>query len=230
MAKKMLFLDFGGCIDAPGIHPRNVYWDHFSSFYLEKGIDRERFQEAYSKADLQMMTSGEAAAMGLGEFNRYNIGLIDQHFKSTKSGVSELENIADQMTRQISIWIKESRLHLREIRNKTEMGIISNFTGNLSVILKEFDLNSLFSSVTESFYERVSKPDPAIFLAALGKHGLSPDQAIYVGDNFKNDIQPAKELGFWTVHFMAKGETSGEAKSNLANAHIHSLGEIHSML
>jgi len=226
MARKILFLDFGGCIDAPGIHPRSVYWNSFSSFYFSRGVDREAFQEAYSLADKQMMASGEATRLGLKEFNRHNIRLIDQNLNSTKSGIGELEALGDQMTLQISAWIKESRIHLQEIRKKTEMGVISNFTGNLSVILREFDLLPLFSSVTESFHAGVSKPDPAIFLSALKKHGLAPEQAAYVGDNLKNDINPARKMGFYTIHFLAKEDK----QSDVADASIYSLGELSEFL
>ena len=35
----------------------------------------------------------------------------------------------------------------------------------------------------------VEKPDPAVFHAALTKAGVKPEEAVYVGDDYNNDVQ-----------------------------------------
>ena len=65
MAIRSLFFDFGGCIDAPGIHTRTLFWDAFRAAGLMPADQREVFQEAYTAADQRMMETGEAKAMGL---------------------------------------------------------------------------------------------------------------------------------------------------------------------
>ena len=43
------------------------------------------------------------------------------------------------------------------------------------------------------------KPHPAIFEAALGKLGVQPQDALFVGDRRYEDVRGAKELGMTTV-------------------------------
>jgi FMN phosphatase YigB (HAD superfamily) len=183
-----LFFDFGGCIDAPGIHTRSLFWDAF----VTEGYQGERsvFQEAYTRADQRMMSSGEAKTLRLEEFNSHNAGLIAADLGLSARGAG------DRVTDLMRGYIAHSRSVLVGLKGY-ELGVISNFTGNLEVILREFALRDLFTTVTESFYAGCSKPDPRIFQAALGSR--DPRTCLYIGDNPKNDVAPAKALGMTTV-------------------------------
>ena len=51
------------------------------------------------------------------------------------------------------------------------------------------------------------KPDPMAFIACLNQLNLSPDQVVYVGDDWHNDIQGALKAGIkpiWIKHYMVK--------------------------
>jgi putative hydrolase of the HAD superfamily len=43
------------------------------------------------------------------------------------------------------------------------------------------------------------KPHPEAFQMALNELGVEPNQAIYVGDRLKTDIEPARKVGLWGV-------------------------------
>ncbi len=73
---KRIYFDFGGCLDAPGIHTRTLFWDAFRAELSLPDEARASFQEAYTSADQRMMRTGEAAKMGLRAFNRHNAALI----------------------------------------------------------------------------------------------------------------------------------------------------------
>ncbi len=45
----------------------------------------------------------------------------------------------------------------------------------------------------------VSKPQPEIFQFALKQAGIMPDQAVMVGNDYFNDVEPAKWLGMRTI-------------------------------
>tara|TARA_R110002126_G_scaffold11114_26_gene50514 strand:- start:69 stop:797 length:729 start_codon:yes stop_codon:yes gene_type:complete len=45
----------------------------------------------------------------------------------------------------------------------------------------------------------ISKPNPKLYTTALKRMGLSPEEALYVGDNLEHDIAPAKSLGMHTA-------------------------------
>lgn len=200
---KTLFFDFGGCIDAPGIHTRTLFWDAFLAEGLQAPHQRFPFQEAYTEADRQMMSTGEARELALEAFNRHNARLIagplglDAH---------RAELAGDRVTGLMRNYIANSRAPLRALRKQFELGVISNFTGNLEVILREFDLRDLFATVTESFYVGASKPDVKIFHAALAKQRAAPADCVYIGDNPVNDITPAKALGMRAVLIHEPGK------------------------
>jgi FMN phosphatase YigB (HAD superfamily) len=189
---KRVFFDFGGCIDAPGIHTRTLFWEAFLAERLLGEEMRAQFQEAYTEADRRMMGSGEAVAMGLKAFNQHNARLIGQALSLPSA---ESARAGDRVSGLMSEYLRESREALELFRGQYELSVISNFTGNLELIMQEFRLRDFFGSVTESFYVGASKPDPRIFREALRKHTQAPDECMYVGDNPVNDIAPAKEMG-----------------------------------
>jgi putative hydrolase of the HAD superfamily len=204
---RYLFFDFGGCIDAPGIHTRVLFWDAYRQLELLPAKLREPFQEAYTHADQRMMATGEARLMGLTEFNRHNSRLIAREFPEISGPAAE--QAGDLVTGLMDGYIRRSRETLARIRQNFQLGVISNFTGNLEVIMGEFALRELFDSVTESFYVGHSKPDERIFRAALAKQKFSPEECLYVGDNPKNDIIPAKALGMRTALIHPAGKKQG---------------------
>lgn len=58
----------------------------------------------------------------------------------------------------------------------------------------------------------VSKPDPEIFYVAQKKLGLHPEECIFAGDNYLNDIVGAKRAGWKTIWINKRGQDiSGEA-------------------
>ena len=59
-----------------------------------------------------------------------------------------------------------------------------------------------------SYQAGVAKPDPALFIAALGAVGARPDEAVMVGDSLDKDIVPAAALGLRTVWVPADADAS----------------------
>ncbi len=213
-----LVFDFGGCIDAPGIHTRVLFWEAFQDSFTE--LQKPAFQEAYSLADQQMMKTGEAKELTLKDFNRWNARLIGKELKLA----NELANQAgDRVTLRMDRYLKDSKVHLEVLATQYPLSIISNFTGNLEIILREYGLRELFVTVTESFYEGTAKPDPKIFISAQNKIGIPAEKLLYIGDNPRNDIEPAKSLGW-------KAILIGNAESALADARIRSIGELKNFL
>ncbi|RYZ95679.1 MAG: HAD family hydrolase [Proteobacteria bacterium] len=219
MRVKFIFLDFGGCIDAPGIHTRTLFWDAFRAELGLAAEERTRFQEAYSLADKRMMDSGEAKALGLREFNRHNARLIA---KECGYPISDSEKAADRVTRLMDSYLVESREALIELKSLAPLALISNFTGNLPVILEEFSLSELFESVTESFYAGAAKPDLKIFRQALSTTSFAPEDCLYIGDNPVNDIAPAKALGMKAVLI----HPPGQRRECGADAYVETLREL----
>ncbi len=214
-----IFFDFGGCIDAPGIHTRTLFWDAFRAEGLQTKEARPVFQDAYTAADQRMMSTGEASKLGLAEFNRWNALLIAQNLSldETRAAVA-----GDRVTSLMRGYLTRSREVMQSLHGKYELGVISNFTGNLEVILREFQLLSFFDSVTESYYAGCSKPDPKIFQIALTSQKCAPEHCVYVGDNPVNDIAPVKKLGWKAVLI----HPPGQKKECAADGYVEDLGAL----
>lgn len=94
---------------------------------------------------------------------------------------------------------------LKKLHNDYRLALVSNFYGNLSTVLDDFDLKNCFDTVIESACVGIRKPSPAIFSLALDTLQLSPAEAIVVGDSYKNDIAPALSLGITPVWLKGRG-------------------------
>jgi putative hydrolase of the HAD superfamily len=85
-------------------------------------------------------------------------------------------------------------------------GVVSNFflPQRPERYLERFGLRAHFRFVVDSADFGYRKPDHRIFLHALAKAGLSPndaDRVLYIGDRNDLDVLPARELGLRVLHF-----------------------------
>ena len=87
---------------------------------------------------------------------------------------------------------------LERLARRYRLGIVSNFTGNLTHCLDELGLGRLFTAVSDSAVVGAAKPDPRIFRETLGALGGAAERAWMVGDNFEADIGGAAGLGIRT--------------------------------
>jgi len=81
------------------------------------------------------------------------------------------------------------------------LGIVSNGQRVFSELeLKYLDLYKYFQLVIFSSDLGYKKPDPRIFQAATQQLGLRPEEMMYIGDSFENDIIPSIKLGMKAMH------------------------------
>ena len=97
----------------------------------------------------------------------------------------------------------ESRELLEELRRRgLRLAIVSNTAtpGRLiRPLLAEQGLAERVDTIVLSSELGKRKPHPAIFEAALGELGVSPERALFVGDRRYQDILGAKRLGMRTA-------------------------------
>lgn len=65
--------------------------------------------------------------------------------------------------------------------------------------LARFGLLDLLPTRLYSCDIRRIKPHPEAFQMALAAMGVEPNEAVYVGDRLKTDVEPAREVGLWGV-------------------------------
>ena len=75
------------------------------------------------------------------------------------------------------------------------MGVISNSNGTVRALLGALGLARHLDFVVDSFEVGVEKPDARIFALALGRAGVEPPEAVYVGDLYSVDVRGARAAG-----------------------------------
>lgn len=91
---------------------------------------------------------------------------------------------------------------IRSLRPRYATGIISNALDNLTHVITDlYPMADAFDVVVGSAFEKVMKPNPAIYHAALDRLGVAPDQAVFI-DDFAHNIQGAKAVGMEGIHFQ----------------------------
>jgi len=92
-------------------------------------------------------------------------------------------------------------LRLLERLKGYPLGIVSNGQRVFSELeIRQMGLSGYFRFVLFSSDFGYKKPDARIFLAGAGRMGLRPDEILYIGDSFENDIDPSQKLGMKAMH------------------------------
>ena len=90
---------------------------------------------------------------------------------------------------------------LAGLKQDFQLGIIANQHPPVAQAIADYGIADLFQVIVISEIVHLFKPDPAIFQYGLDKAGITPEEAVYVGDRPDNDIGPAKAAGMKTVRF-----------------------------
>ncbi len=99
---------------------------------------------------------------------------------------------------------------LESLQKKYKLGLISNLTFSECAweLLDEYNLKNFFETILVSGDINVRKPSPEIFKKALSSLGVTPSQAIFVGDNLENDIRGSVSIGMRSIHIRRGIELS----------------------
>lgn len=92
------------------------------------------------------------------------------------------------------------------------VGVVSNSMGTVAQMLADAGVcqagpGPLISvrTIVDSGAVHVEKPDPAIFRIALDELGVPAEQAVYVGDAARIDVDGARRAGLRPLHFDPLG-------------------------
>ncbi|MEO0571775.1 MAG: YjjG family noncanonical pyrimidine nucleotidase [Bacteroidota bacterium] len=103
--------------------------------------------------------------------------------------------------------------------------ITNGFSETQEKKMRNADIRKYFDVVVNSEMVGVKKPNPKIFLLALKKVGVQPQNALMIGDNLEADILGAQGVGLQTIHLNANGE-----RPHKFSEIIHQLNEIKNFL
>lgn len=192
---KAILLDFGGTLDSDGEH----WLDRFYALYEQTGLDipLSEIKRAFYHADDLCCGDPQVVSMGLRPLMKHHVGL---QFK-----VLGLENHGQEQELVEAFCAKSERFFRRNasildgVKKRYRLGLVSNFYGNVATLCQEGELTKFLDVILDSTRLGISKPDHEIFLTALTKLDLSPEQVIFVGDSYERDMIPAREVGMRTI-------------------------------
>ena len=213
-----LLFDFGGTLDAPGVH----WLTRLYRLYPQMGLDvaPERIKEAFYWADAQIMAHPEVTTL-------HFLPLMLEHATLQLRYLGLPSQPYQRQAAMTSLHASVRVLTL--LRQRYTLGVISNFYGNVATLCQECGLAALCDVIIDSAQVGVSKPERRIFTLALEQLGRAPHTAAYVGDSFERDVVGAKTAGLHTI-WLRGLEPRPCPDPSLVNATITTLEELPTLL
>lgn len=219
METRGYIFDYGGTIDTAGCHWGMMIWHA----YERQGVPvtEEQFREAYVYTERTLgknpiiqtdYTFRKTLSVKLRiefEYLQAKGYLYEGNFTLASLQAAVLNDLYGRV-RDIT---EHSREVLLEIKRQYPLVLVSNFYGNMSVVLEEFGLNELFQSVVESAVVGFRKPDIRIFQLGIDALGVRPEEVVVVGDSISKDILPARKAGCRTIWLKGEGWTNKDDES-----------------
>ncbi len=144
----------------------------------ELGADTPAFWARYARRQIEALGHGERAEHLADEVNR----LMGERYKPI--------DVIPEDVRPTLIGLRARGLRL---------GLVSNRGEPLAPVAEALGLADLFDLALSAGETGLWKPEPEIFLTALARIGVAPEEAAYVGDNFHADVEGARNAGLTPV-------------------------------
>ncbi len=216
--KKAIIFDFGGTLDTDGIHWGEKFWEAY--LYFKIPVSKEDFKSAFvfsEKNVSNVIKPGSCLKETYKSQILYQFKYLEKNNFLSSSYYTIVNELVEYCYRSVINKVKRNKIIFAKLANDYRLGIVSNFYGNLETVLNEISIKIFFSPIIDSKVVGLRKPDSKIFSLAIDLIHSSPENTIVVGDSYKNDISPSKQIGCKTIWLNVKG---WEMPSNTKDADI----------
>jgi putative hydrolase of the HAD superfamily len=227
--KKVLIFDFGGTIvtDESDDKLHLAFYKEFINMFNIPSTPEEMFQ--FLKAEIkEVLKTGHERWENLS--NAYtravekflkskNINVTPKHLETFRELYLKYhEEFTEPFPDAVETLLKLKSLGFR-------LAIISNIDNEIiEPILRKLGIIDIFEAIVTSEELGFGKPNVKIFEETLKRLGISPKDAIFVGDSFANDVQGAKNVGMDAIHFGVECKNWKELYQELLNRGIKNGG------
>lgn len=232
MKDKVLIFDYGATLDTNGIHwyyifkQEHLRYNDFLSdeqlrdayIYAEQTISKQHLVEAKDNFLQTLLIK-----VNLQYERLYEQGVILKNMYHVQEVAENCYNIAKQN-------ILNVKPMLQYFAKEYRLAIVSNFYGNLESVLTDYDIRQDFETVVESAVIGVSKPDKKLLLTCFERMDIKPESAVIIGDSYKKDIVPAKQLGASTIWIKGQSWKDNPSFTPLADITITDIAELQNIL
>jgi len=173
------------------------YWNDFEHFY-------EGYMEARTALADQLPENKEYSFLSMYRViceSNPRIGdsaedaatkLLNNHWENYISGCSVSERVTEALS---------------YVETNYQLGIVGNLKveGGIEALLEKGGIRDYFDFIIASVSVGWRKPDRRIYDAVLNKTRLSPEQHLFVGDDYENDFSGPASFGMKTLLYDRKG-------------------------
>ena len=227
---KGIIFDYGGTIDTDGIHWGELIGEEYDKAGI--GIGRGLYREAYVHGERSL-----AKSPIIGPTDTFHTLLkkkitlqfeyLSQQDSQLRLTQEQADKIADACYARVNEALALTRGIVQKLAERYPMVLVTNFYGNMPVVLEEFGLTKYFSSIIESSVVGLRKPDPALFDLGVKALGVKTDEIVVIGDSYRKDIYPSSTLGCRTVWLKKVcWEEEPIAEGHAPTATIESLAQL----
>ncbi len=231
MIKGYIF-DYGGTLDTAGCHWGKMLWRAYQRH--EVPVSEQQFRDAYVHAERTLgrtpiiqphHTFHQTLSIKIRIEMEY---LCQNGFWDADEAQfnAKHEAVLEDLYAQVRQITAHSAEVLGTLHETYPMVLVSNFYGNIGVVLREFGLDHLFQDIVESAVVGIRKPDSRIFSLGVERLCLKPEEVMVVGDSFYKDIEPALKAGCQATWFKGEGWTDATYDETIPSRVITDLAQL----
>jgi len=237
-----IIFDYGGTLDTRGDHWGKVIWHAYE--HSQVPVSENQYRDAYVYGERTLgrnpiVQPSYTFKQTLDIKLRLQLEYLVTHAFLHPADKKEFQNIHTSLHKylyqQVCDTVADSREVLKDLYEHYPLVLVSNFYGNVNMVLTEMKVDRLFLDVVESAVVGVRKPDPRIW--QMGVEVLQrtyPDitaqEILVVGDSMGKDIIPAKSVGCRTAWYKGEGWTDQEEDQSAADYVITCLEDLLTIL
>ncbi len=230
--ERTLIFDYGATLDTNGIH-----WYHiFKKEHLKYNsfLSDEQLRSAYVYAEQTIASTRTIASMhNFKDTLLIKVGLQYDYLVDNQILKNDMRHV-EQVSEDCYLLAKQNTQRVKpmldNLKQEFNMGLVSNFYGNLDEVLKDFQIKDCFDHIIESALVGYSKPDKRLWLFALDKMNAKAENTIVVGDSYKKDIIPTKQLGCSTIWLKGQGWRDNPTNVPFADMIINDILQVEKIL
>ena len=195
---KGVIFDYGGTIDTNGIHWAEVIWQQYVAANID--VEYSTYRSAYVHGE---RTLGKQRIIQPTDTFRTLLHKkieIQFNYLSSEHNIGGLtaelkDAVAEGCYAKVKETLTKTCSVVEELSKRYPMVLVTNFYGNMPVVLEEFGLAKYFKSIVESSVVGLRKPDPVLYALGVKELNMQAEEIIVIGDSYRKDIYPAREIG-----------------------------------
>lgn len=202
-----LLFDFGGTLDGPG----DPWGERFRRAYARHlpEVSRDLLMDAFGYSTRRSYADPESRDRGLVATVAHHVDWQFEHLGRTDRATATV--IVGEFVAETRRNLAASRALLMGWARRLRLGVVSNFYGNVRVLLAEADIEPLLTAIVDSTLVGVAKPDARIFAIALERLDCPAARTLFVGDSWDKDIVGARAAGLRTAWLAGSDRATATA-------------------